>query len=111
MKQTSVSPRRRAVRTGAAQRAQLLAAFDRSGLSAAEFARQQRVHYTTFCAWRRQRDQVKASPPFVEVELAPPAQPAELVLEVGVARLRLGSEAQLSLAARLLQILQEGRPC
>jgi hypothetical protein len=111
MKQTSVSPRRRAARTDAAQRAQLLAAFDRSGLSAAEFARQQRVHYTTFCAWRRPRDQAKTSPPLVEVELALPAQPAELVLEVGAVRLRLVSEAQLPLAARLLQILQEGEPC
>jgi hypothetical protein len=111
MKQTSVSARRRAARTGAAERAQLLAAFDSSGFSAAEFARQQRVHYTTFCAWRRQRDQAKTSPPFVEVELAPPAQPVELVLEVGVARLRLGSEAQLPLAARLLQILQEAPRC
>ena len=111
MKQTSVSPRRRAARTDAAQRAQLLAAFDRSGFSAADFARQQRVHYTTFCAWRRSRDQAKTSPPFVEVELSPPAQPAELVLEVGAARLRLASVAQLPLAARLLQLLQEGRPC
>jgi len=111
VKQNRVSSRRRAARTDAAQRAQLLAAFDCSGLSAAEFARQQRVHYTTFCAWRRQRDQAKTSPPFVKVELALPAKPAELVLEVGVARLRLVSEAQLSLAARLLQILQEGRPC
>jgi transposase-like protein len=111
MKQNSVSPRRRAARTEAAQRAQLLAAFERSGLSAADFARQHSVHYTTFCAWRQRRDQAKASPAFVQVELASPAQPAELVLEVGVARLRLVSEAQLPLAARLLQILQEDRPC
>jgi hypothetical protein len=47
----------------------------------------------------------------VEVELAPPATPAALVLEVGAVRLRLVSEAQLPLAARLLQLLQEGRPC
>jgi hypothetical protein len=32
-------------------------------------------------------------------------------MEVGAARLRLVSPAQLPLAARLLQILQEGRPC
>jgi hypothetical protein len=38
----------RAKRTDAARRAQLLAAFVRSGLSAA-FARQQHLHYTTFC--------------------------------------------------------------
>ena len=111
MKQTRVSPRRRAARTDAAKRAQFLAAFDCSGFSAVDFARQQRVHYTTFCPWKRQRDQAKSALPFVEVELAPPAQSAELVLEVGAVRLRLGSQARLPLAARLLQILQEGRPC
>jgi transposase-like protein len=111
MKQNRVSPRRRAARTDAAQRAQLLAAFDRSGLSVADFARQHGVHYTTFCAWRQRRDQNKASPAFVQVELAPPRPPPELVLEVGAARLRLVSVAQLPLAARLLQMLQEGQPC
>jgi len=43
MKQNRVAPRRRAPRTDAARRAQLLAANDRSGLSAADFARQQGV--------------------------------------------------------------------
>lgn len=111
MKQNRVSPRRRAARTDAAQRAQLLAAFDRSGLSAADFARQQGIHYTTFCGWRQRRDQAKASPAFVQVELAPPVAPAELVLEVGPVRLRLVSEAQLPLAARLLQLISEGPRC
>jgi hypothetical protein len=45
------------------------------------------------------------------VELASPAPPSELVIEMGAARLRVVSEAQLPLAARLLQLLQEGRPC
>jgi hypothetical protein len=40
MKQNRLSSPRRAPRTDAAQRAQLLAVFDRSGLSAADFARQ-----------------------------------------------------------------------
>lgn len=112
MKKNRVSPRRRAARTDAAQRAEFLAAFDRSGLSATDFARQQQVHYTTFCAWKRPRDnKAKTSLPFVEVELAAPATPAELVLEVGAVRLRLVSEAQLPLAARLLQILQEVPRC
>jgi transposase-like protein len=111
MKQSSVSPpRRRAVRTDAARRGQLLAAFDRSGLSAADFARQHGVHYTTFSGWRQRRDRTNASPAFVQ-ELASPAPPSELVIEVGAARLRVVSAAQLPLAARLLQILQEGRPC
>jgi len=112
MKQSSVSPPRgRAARTDAAQRAQLLAVFDRSGLSAADFARQQGIHYTTFCGWRQRRDRGQAPPAFVQVELAPPAPLSELVIEMGAARLRLVSVAQLPLAARLLQFLQEGRPC
>jgi hypothetical protein len=111
MKQNRVSQRRRAPRSNAVRRAELLAAFDGSGLSAADFARQQGIHYTTFCGWRQRRDRGKASPAFVQVELDPPASPPELVLEVGAARLRLVSVAQLPLAAGLLQLLQEGRPC
>jgi hypothetical protein len=112
MKQNSVSPpRRRAARTDAAERAQLLAAFDRSGLSAADFVRQQGIHYTTFCGWRQRRDRTKASPAFVQVELASPAPPSELVIEMGAARLRVVSVAQLPLAARLLQLLQEAPSC
>jgi len=98
-------------RPDAAQRAELMEAFDRSGLSAADFARQQGIHYTTFCGWRQRRDRAKGSPAFVQVELAPPAPPSELVIEMGAARLRLVSVAQLPLAARLLQILQEGPRC
>lgn len=111
MKQNRVSPRRRAARTDGAQRAELLAAFDRSGLSAADFARQYGIHYTTFSGWRQRRDRTKASPGFVQVELDSPAAPSELVIEMGTARLRLVSQAQLPLAARLLQILQEGQRC
>jgi len=40
-----------------------------------------------------------------------PAPPSELVIEMGAARLRLESLAQLPLAARLLQLLQEGQRC
>jgi transposase-like protein len=111
MKKNNVSGRRRAPRTDAARRTQLLAAFDRSGLSAADFARQQGVHYTTFYGWRRRRVQAKASPAFVQVELASPTPSSELVIEVGLARLRLASPGQIPLAARLLHILQEGQSC
>jgi transposase-like protein len=111
MKKNNISGRRRAPRTDAAQRTQLLAAFDRSGLSATDFARQHGVHYTTFCGWRQRRVQAKASPAFVQVELAPPSPASELVIEVGLARLRLVSQGQIPLAARLLQMLREGQPC
>jgi hypothetical protein len=45
-----VSLSRRA-RTSVARRRQLLAAFERSGLTAAAFARQHGIVYTTFCSW------------------------------------------------------------
>ena len=111
MKQNSVSWRRRATRTDAAERAQLLAAFDRSGLSGVDFARQQGIHYSTFCAWRQGRDRAKASPAFVRVELDSSAPPSELVIEMGAARLRLVSATQIPLAAQLLRAFTVARPC
>lgn len=75
--------RPRARRTDAAQRAELLAAFERSELSAAAFVRQHQINYTTFCGWRQRRAKAKSLPAFVQVELAPAAAPAELVIEVG----------------------------
>ena len=87
-------------------------AFDRSGLRAAEFARQHRLNYTTFCNWRQRRAQAKGLPAFVQVEVAPPPAPAELLIEVGSAvRLRLTSAGQLDLAAALLHRLATARPC
>jgi len=94
------------------RRAKFLAAFERSGLSAAAFARQQGLHYTTFCGWRHRRAKVKASPGFVQVELPSPAVPAELVIELSErVRMRLSSADQIELAARLLQALNAPAPC
>lgn len=109
MKTSNGSLRRR---TNATRQARLLGAFDRSGLSAAAFARQQGLNYTTFCGWRQRRDQARTSPAFVQVELATAAAAVELVIEVGShARLRIHSESQLELAARLLQRLNATAPC
>jgi hypothetical protein len=89
-------------RTPPSRRTQLLAAFDRSGLSAAAFARQQGIGYTTFCGWRHRRAKTKP-PAFVEVELPGPAAAVELLIEVGAhARLRISSAGQVELAARFL---------
>ena len=99
-------------RTDAAKREQLLAAFDRSGLSAAEFARRHRLNYTTFCGWRGRREQAKGLHAFVQVEVAPPPVPVELLIEVGTAaRIHLPSESQVALAARLLHHLNGVGPC
>jgi transposase-like protein len=104
--------RRRAPRIDATRRAQLLAAFDRSGLSVAAFARQQGIHPTTLYGWRQRQGRGKTSPAFVQVELSPPAAPAELMIELGAAaRLRLVSAAQVPLAARLLQAFNDSRSC
>jgi transposase-like protein len=112
MKKSIVFPRHRAPRTESARRTELLAAFERSGLSAAAFARQHGIHYTTFCGWRRRRDQGEAPPAFVQVELPEPASSVDLVIELGAtARLRLTTATQIPLAVRLLQILHSSSPC
>ena len=99
-------------RTTPARRTQLLARFDRSGLSAAAFARQHRLNYTTFCGWRQRRSAVKASPDFVQVELSSPANPAGLVIELGSSvRIRLTDASQIALAAQLLQALNATTSC
>ena len=98
--------------TSRQRRAQLLLAFDRSGLSAAAFARQHDLNYTTFCGWRQRRDKTPSAHAFVEVELPVATAPVELVIELGtVARLRLASADQIELAARLLQKLHASTPC
>jgi transposase-like protein len=102
----------RARRTTAAERTQLLTAFARSGLSAAAFARQHALNYTTFCGWRQRQGQANSVPTFVEIELPEAPAPAELVVEWGAqARLRIRCLGQISLAARLLQDLNAATPC
>jgi transposase-like protein len=99
-------------RTTPAQRAQLLARFERSGLSAASFARQHGLHYTTFCGWRQRQAKAEPSPGFVQVELPTPEIPAELVIELGAsARVRIAHARQITLASRLLQALCAPTPC
>jgi hypothetical protein len=89
-----------------------LAAFERSGLSAAAFARQHGLNYTTFCGWRQRRARLNGAPAFVQVELPVAAAPAGLVVELGEhARLRIESPAQIALAAQLLQAFSATHPC
>jgi transposase-like protein len=94
------------------ERAKILEAFDRSGLSGAAFARQHRIKYTTFCFWRQQRDKTKSSLTFAQVELATTPEPIEVLVELGSqARVRLCSAAQISLVAGLVRELNASRPC
>ena len=83
-----------------------MAAFERSGLSAAAFARQHGIAYTTFCSWRRRRRPAMPTVGFAEVELVRPPSPEPMVVEWGRARVRLSSPAQLELAVSLLKGLE-----
>ena len=110
MKRSNGSPHRLGKSPSAKRREQLLAAFDRSGLTAAAFARRHDLHYTTFCGWRRRR--AKASSGFVQVELPPSPAPAEVTVELGAqARMRITSKDQVDLAVRLLQALNTSGSC
>ena len=112
MKTANGFARPRRSRASAARRAHLLAAFERSGLSAAAFARQHRLHSTTFCNWRQRQGKPQPSPGFVQVELSPLPASVELVIELGSgARVRITDAGQIELAARLLQVLSHATPC
>jgi transposase-like protein len=114
MKSSSHFPKRRTSHAELARRARILAVFDRSGLSAAAFARQHRLTYTTFCSWRQQsrRGGTKASPGFVQVELTAPAAAVELTIELGAqTRLRINSASQIALAIDLIQALNAKASC
>ena len=98
------SPR---TKTSPSQRCQLVAAFERSGLSAAAFARQHGIAYTTLCSWRRRRRPAMPEVGFAEVELVRPPSPEPIVVEWGSrARMRLSSHAQLELAVSLVKGLE-----
>lgn len=106
------NPNSRARRSSPSQRAQLLKAFDRSGLTAAAFARKHQLNYTTFCGWRQRRRQTAAVPGFVQVELPAPAAAHVLIVElVGGARLRIESADQIVLAAALVHQLHTSGLC
>jgi len=103
MKNSNGFARQRRPRTPLRRRNQLLAAFDRSGLSAAAFARQHGIGYTTFCGWRHRGAKNKPSPAFVEIQLSEPAAAIALRIDVGAhAHLHLSSASQIELAAQLL---------
>lgn len=112
MKTSNRSTRRQRRRTHASRRAQLLAAFAQSGLSAAALARQHECRYPTFCGWRARQAQARPAPGFVELELAAPLPArAELVLALGPhARVRITDAGQIALAARRLPALRPPTP-
>lgn len=75
------------------ERRRLLAAFDTSGLTQREFARQEGINHFTFAGWLRQRRRKNGQlaltarttqTAFVEVKLPPAAFAVEVVIPGGV---------------------------
>lgn len=100
--------------SSALRQEQLLVEFERSGLSAAEFARQHGLVYTTFCGWRKrwEKARAKALPSFVQVEVAPCAALQGLVIEAGTrVRVPINRAEQIPLAAALIEALNRGSRC
>jgi transposase-like protein len=124
--------RRGRVRVAAERRQALLAEFDRSGLSAAQFARMAGVKYQTFANWRQQQRKRRAAAGekpgtvligrgpirLMEAEVAETAAEARsgsaaLLVELpGGSRLRVEGPSQLAMAAELLALIaQRSRAC
>jgi transposase-like protein len=101
------------VRTSKQQRRAILAEFERSGMSAARFARQTGLKYSTLAGWvqrhgRAQRP-VRGRPVrLLEAVVAPAAAPLGLLLHLpGGARLEISQDSQVPLVAGLLQALEK----
>ena len=103
------------VRVTKEQRRAILAEFARSGLSAAQFARQTGLKYSTFAVWvqryrRPKRSARKAPLRLLEAVVAPaPAMAALLVQLPGGARVELRAASQVPLVAALVRALE--KPC
>ena len=101
------------VRTSREQRRVILAEFERSGLSAAEFARRTGLKYSTFALWvqhrRRRKRPARRSPLRLLEAVLSPATPATAltVLLPGGARLELRQVGQVALAAALVHALEK----
>ena len=103
------------VRTSQEQRRVILAEFERSGVSAVQFARRTGLKYSTFAAWvhryRRTKRPKRRSPlRLLEAVVGPaPHIPALQVQLPGGARLEIREAGQIPLAAALVRALEQ--PC
>lgn len=103
------------VRTSKEQRRLILAEFERSGVSAAQFAQRTGLKYSTFAAWvqhsrRTKRPGLKSPVRLLEAVVAP--APSISALEVrlpGGARLEIREASQVALVAALVRALEQ--PC
>lgn len=103
------------VRTTKEQRRLILAEFERSGLSAAQFARRTGLKYSTFALWvqhhRRTKRPARKAPVRLLEAVLTTATPATVltVLLPGGARLEVCEASQVPLAAALVHAL--AKPC
>ncbi len=103
------------VRTSREQRRLILDEFERSGVSAVEFARRSGLKYSTLAGWRHRHRRSKRPGPvrpvrLLEAVLPTSSLPAMATLPVllpGGARLEIACTAQLPLAAALLRELEK----
>lgn len=106
------------VRTPAARRDDILAEFERSGLSGARFARLHGINYQTLMGWSRKRrptrqpdrpDPVGSLAARLGLREVDVGSAVSLEVEIaGGVRLRVASPEQAELAARLIRGLQAG---
>jgi len=103
------------LRASKEQRRIILAKFENSGMSAAQFARRTGLKYSTFAAWvqrylRVKRPARKPAMRLLEAVVAPTAPAAGLLVHLpNGARLEISEVSQIPLAAALVRAL--GKPC
>ena len=101
------------VRTSKAQRRVILAQFESSGMSAAQFARQTGLKYSTFALWvqryrRTKRPERKPPLRLLEAVVAPTSTGSALPVQLpGGARLEIREVGQVPLVAALLRALEK----
>ena len=101
------------VRTSKAQRRVILAQFENSGMSAAEFARRTGLKYSTFALWvqryrRTKRPERKSPLHLLEAVVAPTCPGSALPVQLpGGARLEIREADQVPLVAALLRALEQ----
>ena len=104
------------LRASKEQRRVILAKFEQSGMSAAQFARRTGLKYSTFAAWvqryrRTKRPERKPAVRLLEAVVTPAASAAALLVVQlpGGARLELSEVSQIPLVAALVHALE--KPC
>ena len=103
------------VRASKEQRRVILAKFEQSGMSAAQFAQRTGLKYSTFAAWvqryrRTKRPEPKPAVRLLEAMVAPSAPTAGLLMHLANgARLEISDASQIPLVAALVRALE--KPC